>query len=65
METDRSADFWTLQTALAYGGGFYRRLAEAGLLADPVNRAKIFETWPDLNRIYGPDTLQHRQLRQR
>jgi hypothetical protein len=57
--------YWTFQTAIQHAGGFYRRLAEAGLLADPVNRAKIFEAWPDMIRVYGPDTLLHRQLRTR
>jgi len=56
--------YWTLQTALKYGGGFYRRLAEAGLAADPSNRQRIFDTWPELMTVYGPQTLPHRQLRE-
>ena len=48
---------------MKYGGGFYRRLAEAGLCADPVNRQRIFDAFPDLLTVYGPQTLQHRQVR--
>ena len=56
---------WTLQCAAEYGGSFYRALAEAGLLADANNRAKIFREWPDLVKVYGPATQLHRQLRAR
>jgi hypothetical protein len=59
-----SDTYWTLQTALMHGGGFDRRMAEAGLIADPANQQKIFDTWPHLATVYGPETLQHRQLRQ-
>ena len=56
---------WTLQCAREYGGSFMRALAEAGLLADANNRAKIFREWPDLAMVYGPSTQLHRQLRAR
>ena len=49
--------FWTLQTAIKHGGGFMRRLAEAALIADADNKAKIFETWPSLISVYGPSSL--------
>ena len=58
-------EHWTLQCAREYGGSFIRALAEAGLLADPNNRAKIFTAWPDLATVYGPATQLHRQLRKR
>lgn len=46
----------TLLTAQRFGGQFMRRLAEAGLCADPMNRALIFEHWPRLTQDYGPGT---------
>ena len=33
--------YWTLQTAINHGGGFYRRLAEATLHADPDNKQRV------------------------
>ena len=38
----------TLEMAILHGGHFHRKLAEAGLAADPINKAKIFRTFPDL-----------------
>jgi hypothetical protein len=64
IELSSSDAYWTLQTAVKYGGGFHKRLAEAGLCADHDNRRKLFETWPDLIAVYGPQTLPHRQLRE-
>ena len=63
-ELSSSDAYWTLLTAIKNGGGFYKRLAEAGLYADPCNRRKLFEAWPDLIAVYGPQTLQHRQARE-
>lgn len=63
LHQERADQYWTLQVAMRYGGGFYRRLAEAGLCADPVNRQRIFDAFPDLLTVYGPQTLQHRQVR--
>ena len=40
--------YWTLQTAIEYGGGFYRRLAEATLLADPNNRSRVLVAFPEI-----------------
>jgi hypothetical protein len=58
-----SDTFWTLQTAIAYGGGFMRRLADAGLHADPGNRQRLLRAFPELSACYGPQTFLHRQAR--
>ena len=44
----------TLLTAQRFGGIFMRRLAEAGLAADPLNKQTLFAAFPDLQRFYGP-----------
>ena len=44
----------TLEMDILHGGHFHRILAEAGLAADPINKAKIFRTFPDLVLNYGP-----------
>lgn len=44
----------TLLTAVRYGGCFIAKLAEAGLVADPVNRAQLFHAFPKLMLEYGP-----------
>ena len=46
----------TLEMAILHGSHFYRKLAEAALAADPINKAKIFRTFPDLTETYGPDS---------
>jgi hypothetical protein len=55
--------YWTLQTAIKHGGGFYRRLAEATLHADPDNKQRVLLAFPELQQCYGPQTHLHRQLR--
>ena len=35
--------FNTLQTAIQHGGIFYRKIAEAALVADPENKALILK----------------------
>ena len=52
MTTEQQVN--TLLTANRFGGLFMRRLAVAGLVADPVNRALIFQHWPKLAQDYGP-----------
>ena len=46
----------TLEMAILHGSHFYRKLAEAGLAADPINKAKIFRTFPDLVLNFGPES---------
>ena len=49
-----SQQIHTLLTAQRFGGNFLRHLAAAGLAADPVNRAKILQAWPQLQQTFGP-----------
>jgi len=44
----------TLSLAIRYGGDFTAALATAGLKADPLNRNRLFEAFPELERSYGP-----------
>ena len=55
--------YWTFQTAMTYGGGFIKRLAEAGTHADPDNRQRLLLAFPELQQCYGPQTFLHRQQR--
>ena len=48
---------------MAYGGGFIKRLAEAGVHADPNNRQRLLLAFPELQQCYGPQTFLHRQQR--
>jgi len=52
MTTDQQIH--TLLTAQRFGGNFYRKLADAGLAADPSNRAIIFNAFPKLHQLFGP-----------
>ena len=54
---------YTFVTAAQYGGNFFRRLAEAGLAADPTNRQRLITAFPELLSIYGPDTELHKFIR--
>ena len=49
----------TLLSARRFGGYFMQRLAEAGLAADPENRAALFASFPQLTSDYGPDAVLH------
>ena len=60
---DQSDVYWTFQTAIAAGGNFYARLAAAGLAADPLNRQRLFEAFPEFLESYGPASQLHRDLR--
>ena len=53
----------TLQTAIRYGGSFYRKIAEAALVADADNKALIFRTWPRLITQYGPSSTMYSEVR--
>ena len=41
-----------LSAMIAHGGGFVRRLAEAGLIADDENLEKIKGAWPEYWKTY-------------
>ena len=58
-----SDTYWTMQTALTYGGTFMRHLAQAAICADPENRAALFAAIPRLERDYGPQSTLHQTLR--
>ena len=55
--------FNTLQTAIHLGGSFYKKLAEAALVADADNKALIFKTWPRLVTQYGPGSALYSEVR--
>lgn len=54
---------WTFAAAYQYGGGFYQALAQAGMKADPINKKRILNAFPELIENYGTDTKFHRNLR--
>ena len=44
----------TIERMEAYGGGFASALAVAYTKADPANKQRIIDTWPELFEKYGP-----------
>ena len=46
----------TIEMAILHGSHFYRKLAEAALAADPINKAIIFRAFPHLTERYGPES---------
>jgi hypothetical protein len=56
--------YWTFQTAMQFGGGFYQALAKAGVKADSSNKQRIIKAFPELYATYGPASRLHRQARQ-
>lgn len=56
--------YWTFITATHYGGSFFQALSEAGLKADPINRERLLNAWPELYATYGPSSRLHRKLRE-
>jgi hypothetical protein len=46
--------FHTFQTALQYGGSFFQLLGRAGLMADPQNKVRLLDAFPELTNEYGP-----------
>ena len=55
--------YWTLATAYQYGGGFYKALALAGLAADPNNKRRILDAFPEMVATYGTASRLHQGLR--
>ena len=49
------------KTAAHHGSGFQKRLAQAGILADPDNKALILRTWPFFVQTYGPGTALYKE----
>lgn len=56
--------YWTFITCSQYGGNFFQSLAAAGLKADPINRERLLNAFPEIYATYGPASRLHRQLRQ-
>ena len=44
----------SIKTAQNYGGAFISKLAEAALLADPRNRSRLMDAFPEIVAKYGP-----------
>lgn len=55
--------YWTFATAYQHGGGFFHALAAAGMKADPGNKRRILDAFPELVATYGTASRMHRQLR--
>lgn len=56
--------YWTMLTAMQYGGSFYQALGAAGVKADPNNQKRIFDAFPELVATYGPASRFHKELRE-
>lgn len=52
MNTEQTT--WTLHTGLKHAGSFFQALCAAGLKADPVNRRRLLEAFPEIEAQYGP-----------
>jgi len=52
----------TLLTAAYFGGYFISKLAEVGLIADPVNRQIILDSFPRIISDYGPSSELYSEL---
>ena len=55
--------YWTLATACQYGGSFYQSLGQAGLKADPGNKRRILQAFPEMVATYGTASRLHRTMR--
>ena len=55
--------YWTFAAAYQYGGSFYQALAQAGMKADPINKNRIIEAFPELLDTYGVSSKFHQTLR--
>ena len=55
--------YWTFVTASKYAGSFYQALGNAGLAADPNNKRRILEAFPEMVATYGTASRLHRTMR--
>lgn len=55
--------FWTMATAAQYGGSFYQALGNAGLAADPNNKRRILDAFPEMVATYGAASRLHQTMR--
>lgn len=44
----------TVKTAHHYGGAFLSKVAEAAMHADPRNRDRVLDSFPEIVAEYGP-----------
>ena len=56
--------YWTMLTAMKYGGSFYQALGAAGAKGDPNNQKRILDAFPELAATYGPASRFHKQIRE-
>ena len=59
----KSDIFWTMATAAQYGGSFYQALGNAGLAADPNNKRRILDAFPEMVATYGAASRLHQTMR--
>ena len=55
--------YWTFATAYQHGGGFFQALAHAGMKADPSNKRRLLDAFPEMVATYGTASRMHRSLR--
>jgi hypothetical protein len=55
--------YWTLATACQYGGSFYQALGQAGVKAEPGNKQRILDAFPEMVATYGTASRLHQGLR--
>jgi hypothetical protein len=55
--------FWTMATAAQYGGSFYQAMGNAGLAADPNNKRRILQAFPEMVATYGAASRLHQTMR--
>jgi hypothetical protein len=55
--------YWTFITASQYAGSFYKALGNAGLAADPNNKRRILQAFPEMVATYGTASRLHRTMR--
>ena len=53
----------TVERIETFGGGFAAQLMAAFKKADPANRRKILDTWPELFEKHGPNGIFASQQR--
>jgi hypothetical protein len=55
--------YWTFVTAAQYGGSFYQAMGKAGLAADPINKRRILQAFPEMVATYGAASRLHQTMR--
>ena len=55
--------FWTMATAAQYAGSFYQAMGLAGLAADPNNKRRILDAFPEMVATYGAASRLHQTMR--